>query len=294
MDVFLTAGQEAARRARERDEDGTTEALAAAERTQKEAEIPEAGVTGSPLGTPGLWARSALLQQQQAAGAGSSSSSPSMEGSTGDEEEEEEEEEGGVYVSSSGPPAAFRSRVPLELIRLAGPQAVLHGGPVPGLQVLHRCHQVPAAAQLLLPGKRGRRRRAAPTDPSSSSSSEESALLFVGRHGSLARFCPGACFLIRPWTSGGDLQRVVKPLREGALGRDQLRVFLGESGWHPGQLEREVEQGTWVVARAPLQALGLWADRGPAGQEALWEGLMRGLGGVYDKMASIPPPPPEE
>lgn len=52
----------------------------------------------------------------------------------------------------------------------------------------------------------------------------------------------------------------------------QLRMFLGYSGWGPGQLERELAQGAWLVA--PVSP-GLVFE---AGKENLWDDVVRSLG----------------
>lgn len=52
----------------------------------------------------------------------------------------------------------------------------------------------------------------------------------------------------------------------------QLRFCMGYSGWGPKQLEREINQGTWLFTEgASLHALG-----GDPGR--LWESTLRGMG----------------
>jgi len=49
------------------------------------------------------------------------------------------------------------------------------------------------------------------------------------------------------------------------IGPDRLRVFSGYSGWGPGQLDREVEMGSWHIFKGSLDAV---FDPRP---ESLWE-----------------------
>jgi putative transcriptional regulator len=52
----------------------------------------------------------------------------------------------------------------------------------------------------------------------------------------------------------------------------QLRMFLGYAGWGPGQLERELAQGAWLVAPVSPQ-LVFEGER-----DRLWDDVVRSLG----------------
>ena len=49
-----------------------------------------------------------------------------------------------------------------------------------------------------------------------------------------------------------------------------VRFFVGYSGWSPGQLENELEAGSWLTAPATI-------DRIFAPEEALWRSIKREL-----------------
>ena len=53
---------------------------------------------------------------------------------------------------------------------------------------------------------------------------------------------------------------------------DRVRIFLGYAGWAPGQLEREIAEGSWLVV-PPSERL-LFACE----SEALWSDAIRSLG----------------
>lgn len=59
-----------------------------------------------------------------------------------------------------------------------------------------------------------------------------------------------------------------KTLASGAE-QDAVRVYLGHSGWSPGQLQREVELGTWHIFRADP---GIVFDPDP---DTVWSRLIR-------------------
>lgn len=46
---------------------------------------------------------------------------------------------------------------------------------------------------------------------------------------------------------GGDFGAVLELLKEDRLKKDQIRFFLGYSGWESEQLEQELEVNSWVV-----------------------------------------------
>jgi putative transcriptional regulator len=52
----------------------------------------------------------------------------------------------------------------------------------------------------------------------------------------------------------------------------QLRMFLGYAGWGPGQLERELVQGAWLVAPVSRRLVF------EGGKESLWDDVVRSLG----------------
>ena len=66
---------------------------------------------------------------------------------------------------------------------------------------------------------------------------------------------------------------------------DAFRFFVGYSGWGPGQLDEEHDEGAWIVL--PATAELVWA----ADDEALWRRVLRGLGGEYALLSTYPDDP---
>jgi putative transcriptional regulator len=65
----------------------------------------------------------------------------------------------------------------------------------------------------------------------------------------------------------------------------RARVFAGYSGWGPGQLEAELEQGSWIVEPAiPGDVFHPAPDR-------LWSDVLRRKGRDFDLMRSMPVDP---
>ena len=48
---------------------------------------------------------------------------------------------------------------------------------------------------------------------------------------------------------GGDIDTIRELIREGSINHTQIRFFLGYSGWSKGQLERELKENSWVIAK---------------------------------------------
>jgi putative transcriptional regulator len=105
----------------------------------------------------------------------------------------------------------------------------------------------------------------------------------------LARGGPG------PGMDGDAFQPVVGAL--GALdlsldpdaiaGGTEVRLFSGYSGWAGGQLEDEIEQGSWIVADANEE------DALTARPSDLWRDVLRRQGGTTAWLAHAPGHPSE-
>ena len=63
----------------------------------------------------------------------------------------------------------------------------------------------------------------------------------------------------------------------------RLRVYAGYAGWAPGQLEREVEGGAWIVESAETDDPFLDGD--------VWAAVLQRKGGAYSVLATMPADP---
>lgn len=85
---------------------------------------------------------------------------------------------------------------------------------------------------------------------------------------------------------GGDFENILDLLGNGLVGSDQIKFFLGYSGWSQGQLESEIDEGTWIKTPNTLGTDIL--DQDPA---TIWRDAMRNLGGEYTLWANAPENP---
>ena len=81
----------------------------------------------------------------------------------------------------------------------------------------------------------------------------------------------------------GFLPGEIEPGDLGEL-RD-LRVYAGYAGWAPGQLEAELDTGSWIVVQA--RAADVFAPT----PETLWHDVLRREGGALAALALLPDDP---
>lgn len=48
---------------------------------------------------------------------------------------------------------------------------------------------------------------------------------------------------------GGDFESTKRLINSGQIKKDNIRFFLGYTGWDEQQLEKEMEASTWIIAR---------------------------------------------
>jgi putative transcriptional regulator len=84
---------------------------------------------------------------------------------------------------------------------------------------------------------------------------------------------------------GGDIDSIREMVREGTIKRSQIRFFLGYSGWSAGQLERELKENSWVIARVKPEII--MSNRG----EDTWKRVLRSLKNKYRMWADFPDSP---
>lgn len=87
------------------------------------------------------------------------------------------------------------------------------------------------------------------------------------------------------WYWGGNFDDVVGKIQTKELNKNNIRFFMGYSGWDNEQLEQEMKSESWIVISIPKKKiLSLPFD-------ALWSKILFTLGGEYKVWAHSPENP---
>jgi putative transcriptional regulator len=84
---------------------------------------------------------------------------------------------------------------------------------------------------------------------------------------------------------GGDINTIKTLIAFNKIKESQIRFFLGYSGWSAGQLEKELNENSWVIAR--IRSDIVMSNRG----NDTWKKVLRGLNNKYRIWADFPESP---
>jgi putative transcriptional regulator len=96
---------------------------------------------------------------------------------------------------------------------------------------------------------------------------------------------PGSLHIKEDLYWGGDFEALKRQIKLGLVHSNQVRFFLGYSGWDPGQLEEEIKENSWLVtdlAQADLMSIE---------ENELWVESVRSVGGRYSMWENFPENP---
>jgi putative transcriptional regulator len=84
---------------------------------------------------------------------------------------------------------------------------------------------------------------------------------------------------------GGDIDFIRNLIRNDKVTNSQIRFFLGYSGWSAGQLERELKENSWIIAKVKTDIV---LDNKITNS---WKNVLRGLNKRYRMWADFPESP---
>ncbi|HUH51796.1 MAG TPA: YqgE/AlgH family protein [Flavobacterium sp.] len=85
---------------------------------------------------------------------------------------------------------------------------------------------------------------------------------------------------------GGDFQMVKEQLNKGNLTEEDIRFFIGYSGWGANQLEEEIDQNSWVLTSNTHKSNIL-----SRASSSLWKNQLESLGEQYKIWSNAPQDP---
>jgi len=111
---------------------------------------------------------------------------------------------------------------------------------------------------------------------------EQDTLHFVHRYQSLE----GATEIGEGIYWGGDFDRLLFLLESKQILPEDLKLFLGYSGWGPGQLDEELQVNSWIVSDKIDEELLFETD-----PNKMWQKALEALGGRFSVYSKYPVDP---
>lgn len=102
----------------------------------------------------------------------------------------------------------------------------------------------------------------------------------------LGDLIPDSIHVVADIYAGGDFDALKKLINDGKVQPNQVRFFLGYSGWVEKQLNGELKQNSWLVAD-----INDSADIMNVNYEGIWKDYMEKQGGKYKAFANFPKDP---
>ena len=85
---------------------------------------------------------------------------------------------------------------------------------------------------------------------------------------------------------GGDFDRTIALINDETISEDDIRFFLGYSGWSSLQLDQELSSKSWIVVKNKYESGIIQKD-----SNAFWKEKMVELGGSYLLWSNAPENP---
>ena len=88
------------------------------------------------------------------------------------------------------------------------------------------------------------------------------------------------------FTGGGDFQKTIHLINEETISEQDIRFFLGYSGWSSLQLDQELTSKSWIVVNNDYQSGIIHKSA-----DAFWKEKIMELGGDYLIWSNAPENP---
>lgn len=84
----------------------------------------------------------------------------------------------------------------------------------------------------------------------------------------------------------GDFNQIKELIANGQVTEEDIKFYLGYSGWSEGQLREELDQQSWFVKPQATSRQIFDMD-----EEALWQSILKEMGGKYKVFSNYPSDP---
>lgn len=83
----------------------------------------------------------------------------------------------------------------------------------------------------------------------------------------------------------GNFDQLRQLINAGTVRENDVRFFVGYSGWSGGQLSEELAQNSWIISRADADFIF------DTPSDQVWRGVLRRMGGQYRVLSHYPVDP---
>lgn len=101
----------------------------------------------------------------------------------------------------------------------------------------------------------------------------------------LGDLIPNSVKVYRDIYWGGDFDTIKNLIKSGVVKKDQIRFFVGYSGWKPNQLKDEISENSWVIAELAPKIIMESID------DDIWKETLKEMGKKYKLWADFPENP---
>ena len=84
---------------------------------------------------------------------------------------------------------------------------------------------------------------------------------------------------------GGNVRKIKEMIHENTLTKDDIRFFIGYSGWQPSQLEKELSEKSWLVLNTSADEVL------KVNSENIWRKILVSMGEEYAPWVNYPDDP---
>ena len=112
---------------------------------------------------------------------------------------------------------------------------------------------------------------------------QQNTLQFVHRNNDLIE---GGIEVMDGLYWGGNFEQMLTILETNLISKDEIKFFVGYSGWASGQLKGELELNSWIIFRNV--SIDMIFD---TNVESLWKEVLNTMGGKYKIISNFPVDP---